>query len=192
MPQGTTYQAVRAADCIDTVKQSFLGGVLSADKLHAIHVACDRVFSGPGAARSPCTGGSDCSSKDGLACVTALGESSGKCLKPNAVSPGAACAGEADLCSEDYFCENKSRQCVVRNAEGAPCHPTLQPCGPGLRCTGGMFASKCVALEPAGNPCKADAECADGICDKAVNSAQGNCAAQITLNALDAACVAYR
>lgn len=192
VPQGTTYEASRAPDCVEAVKRAYLGGVLSADTLQTTARACDRVFSGPGAVRAPCSSDRDCASRDGLACVVALGESSGKCLAPHPVNPGAACAGEADLCAPDDFCEGKSKQCVVRNAEGAPCHPTLQPCQPGLRCPGGLFGSKCIALAPAGNPCSTAAECADGLCDKAVNAAQGNCAAQVTLNVLDAACAVYR
>ena len=191
VPQGTTYQALRAPECVQTVKEAYAGGVLSADKLQAVAKACERVFSGPGAVRSPCSSDRDCASKDGLACLMAPGETSGKCLKPNPVSPGAACAGEADLCAPDYFCEDKSKQCVVRNVEGASCQIGVTPCQQGLRCTGG-FTARCVALAPAGNPCSAGDECADGICDKAVNAAQGNCAAQVTLNVLDAACSVYR
>ena len=36
VPQGTTYQAIQAPDCIEAVKRAYEGGVLSSDKLQGI------------------------------------------------------------------------------------------------------------------------------------------------------------
>lgn len=191
-PQGATYQPVHAQACIDAVKDAYATATLTKDALSKVDAACAALWSGPGAARAPCGVDLDCSSKDGLVCIVPLGESGGKCLKPNVVAGAGSCAGEADVCPTDYYCEAKSRVCVAMGAEGAQCNKETMPCMTGLYCSGSLFVTGCKPLAPAGTPCNTGSDCADGLCDKAQASAQGTCSAAITLSPLDSMCVNYK
>lgn len=191
-PQGATYQPARARDCIDAVHDAYSTATLTKDALSKVDAACSLVWSGPGAARAPCGNDLDCASKDGLKCVTPLGQNNGKCLKPNVVAGGATCANEADRCPADYYCDGKALVCVVEGSLGSQCQKDIMPCMSGLYCSGSLFVTGCKPLAPAGTPCKMPADCADGLCDKAQGSAEGTCSGAITLSPLDAMCVNYK
>jgi hypothetical protein len=194
VPQGTTYQPSQGDACVAAVTAAYQDGKLTAAEKTTIDGACGpALFSGPGAVRAPCTGPYDCSSADGLTCIAAPGDASGqgKCLKPNPVAAGAACAGEADQCTGGYYCDPKARQCVVAAQQGQSCNPGYTPCAGGLKCPGGIFAT-CIPMPADGESCQADADCASGLCDKPANQPGGNCAEQIQLTSLDSACATLR
>jgi len=191
VPQGTVYVPAAAPACIKAVGAAYANGTITAAALDAMNEACAVVFSGPGPARAPCTVDLDCSTKDGLRCLTPVGETGGKCLAPSPVEPGGPCPGEADVCSDGYFCEPKSRVCKAEGAVGDDCSPEYQPCQKGLICPGSIFATTCQALKPAGVACAAASECSSNLCDMAIGQATGVCADQVQLTALDSLCAGY-
>jgi hypothetical protein len=195
VPQGTTFQPGKAQPCLAAVTAAYSTGQITADAEAAINQACGpAVFSGPGAARAPCTGPYDCSSAQGLTCVVPFPpptDGTGKCLAPNDVAPGASCSGEADVCAAGYYCEPKAQQCVAASLLGQPCAPGYQPCAPGLTCPGGIFGSVCGAGGADGAPCTAATDCGSSLCDKPANQAAGNCASVVVLSSLDSMCTPF-
>ncbi len=193
VPQGTTYLASRAPACIAAVTDAYADGAIDVAEQSAIGEACGpSLFSGPGAARAPCTVAYDCSSADGLTCVVPRGTTSGKCLKPNAVDAGAACPGEADECPSGFYCDAKSLTCKTTAVVGEACDATLRPCAPGLTCNGGPFGSGCQMRGGKGAPCNRDADCGAAICDNAAGQTEGACTERITLSSFDSACSTFR
>jgi hypothetical protein len=191
-PQGTTYEAQNAPACITAVKAAYADATITDDELATLATTCGtKIFSGPGAARAPCTTDYDCSSADGLACVIALGATDGKCLAPHEVKPSDACPNEADVCTKGFFCDGKSKTCSPKAAEGQSCYSLTLPCDDGLKCPDSPFASGCTAKAPAGAACSADADCAKGLCDKLQGSSEGNCTESVQLSTLDALCVGF-
>ncbi len=193
VPQGTTYLASRAPACIGAVTDAYADGAIDVDDERSIGDACGpSLFSGPGAARAPCTVAYDCSSADELTCVVPRGATSGKCLKPNAVAAGAACPGEADACPSGFYCDTKSITCKTTAVVGETCDAMLRPCAPGLTCNGGPFGSGCTMKGGKGEPCSSDTDCGAAICDKAVGQTEGTCTERITLSSFDAACATFK
>lgn len=193
VPQGTKYVPAAASACLKAVADAYATTTLTATALDTIATACEPVFSGPGAARAPCTVDYDCSLADGLRCLIPFGETAGKCMQPNVIDPGGACPGEADVCSGPYFCDPKSKVCVAEGGEGSSCSPYYQPCMKGYTCPGsGLFGATCQPLRASGDSCTAGGDCASGLCDKAIGQAEGTCADQIQLTALDSMCAAYQ
>ena len=192
VPQGTVYVPAAGPACIVAVQAAYTTTTLTADAIASVDTACEPIFSGPGAARSPCTVDYDCSTKDGLRCLIAPEQTQGKCLAPNMIDPGGTCPGEADVCSGPYYCDVQSKVCVAEGGEGAACQPDSAPCMQGYRCPGGLFGSTCMPLKVSGDACTADSDCQSNLCDKAAGQAQGTCADQIQLTALDSMCADYR
>ena len=64
VPQGTEYVAKAAPACLQTVANAYLTTTISAKALGDIATTCEPVFSGPGAARTPCNVDYDCAMKD--------------------------------------------------------------------------------------------------------------------------------
>src|SRR5260221_8397583 len=65
-PQGTTYQAQNAPACITAVKSAYADAMLTDVEIADLGTTCGtKIFSGPGAARAPCTSDYDCSSAAG-------------------------------------------------------------------------------------------------------------------------------
>lgn len=192
VPQGTVYVPTAGPACLKAVASAYMTATITADALDTITTQCEPIFSGPGVARSPCTVDYDCSTADGLRCLIAFGETSGKCMAPNMIDEGAPCPGEADICSGTYFCDPKSKVCVALGGEGSQCSPEYQPCMKGFKCPGSIFVTTCQALLAAGNACTTADECASGLCDKATGQSQGVCADQIQLTALDSLCAIYQ
>jgi hypothetical protein len=193
VPQGTTYVASAGPACVEAVASAYATTTLTANGLDAVTTACEPIFSGPGAARAPCTVDYDCSLADGLRCLIPWGESSGKCMQPNLIEAGGACPGEADVCTGTYYCDPKSKVCTAEGGEGSSCSPYYQPCMKGYTCPGnGLFGAQCQPLKAAGDACTAGADCASNLCDKATGQSQGTCADQIQLTALDSLCAPYQ
>lgn len=192
VPQGTTYVPAAGPACLQAVATAYTSATITAGALDAIDTACAAIFSGPGAARSPCTVDYDCASKEGLRCLIAMGDTQGKCLAPNLIDPGGTCPGEADVCSGPYYCDFKSKVCVAEGGEGSTCAPDIQPCIKGFKCPGSIFGGTCAPLKAAGDACIAATDCASSLCDKAIGQAQGVCADQIQLTALDSMCAEYQ
>jgi len=195
VPQGTTYVAKNATACVSAIKVADLDGTLTGDELSAIDEACGPpVFAGPGDARAPCTSPYDCRSDLGLDCVVPWDATTkqGKCMKPNVVPMGKTCAGEADVCSDDAYCEAASHTCKARAIVGEACANGYTPCARGATCPGaGPFGQTCKALKAAGDPCADASECASNLCDKAKGQAAGNCADSIEFNSLDSVCADF-
>jgi hypothetical protein len=191
-PQGTTYQPSQAQACLDAVQASYSAGIITVAGQDAIDSACGpALFSGPGAARSPCTSPYDCNSSMGLSCITPTGQTTAKCLVPNMVPNGGPCPGEADVCTGNFYCDPMSLECAPDATMGQPCSVEYTPCAQGLMCGGvGPFAS-CAALGAPGAACGTAAACASGLCDKLANQATGNCTEQITLSSLDSLCADF-
>ena len=191
VPQGTVYVPAAGPVCLQAVATAYTSSTITADALASVDTACEPVFSGPGAARSPCTVDYDCSMMDGLRCLIAFGETQGKCMAPNPIDPGGACPGEADVCTGPYYCDPKALVCVALGGEGAQCSPQYQPCQKGFKCPGSIFVGTCTPLPQAGDVCTTGTDCASNLCDKATGQAQGVCADQIQLTPLDSMCAAY-
>jgi len=192
VPQGTTYVPTAGPPCIQAVQAAYATATITASSLAAVDSACEGVFSGPGAARAPCTVDYDCALAQGLRCITPTNETESKCLAPNMIDPGGACPGEADVCSGPYYCDPQALVCVAEGGEGSQCSPGLEPCQQGFTCPGSLFGGTCTALPPAGMACTTATDCASNLCDKATGQAQGVCADQIQLTPLDSMCAAYQ
>jgi len=190
IPQGTRYLPQNAAACIEQTRLAYQNAQLSADAIAKMKDACARVFSGPGAARAPCTVDADCSIADSLKCLVPLAEMAGKCLVPNVVEQGGPCANEADVCTPDFFCDAMKKQCTPKAGMGESCY-AQHPCAPGLKCNGSLFVTSCGPLAAAGTPCSLDEECASGLCNKAKSTGQGTCVDSIVLSPLSAACAPF-
>jgi len=193
VPQGTEYVPEAGPTCLKAVQTAYATTTITSDALDAIDTACEPIFSGPGAAREPCTVDYDCSTKDGLRCLTPAGGTEAKCLVPNLIDPGGPCPGEADVCSGPYFCNPQSKVCTAEGGEGSLCSIDYEPCMKGYVCPGaGPFEITCEPLKPAGDPCTLASDCASNLCDKATGQAQGVCADTIQLTALDSMCAPYQ
>ncbi|MEO7096988.1 MAG: hypothetical protein ABI175_27260, partial [Polyangiales bacterium] len=193
--QGAIMVAKNCEACVTAVKAAYEDGKISfGERTNLADLCGPRVFSGPGAVRAPCSSDFDCATLDGLSCVMPLDAKSGKCFKRNAVGPAAPCAGEADVCPGDYYCEAKSQTCAPRALEGQDCQSSIQPCNAGLWCPNTPFGGGCRPLAGGGEACKLDADCvpAAGLCDKLTGSTEGNCADVVTLTALDTICAAFK
>jgi hypothetical protein len=193
VPQGTTYQPGKAPACITAVQASYGMGILTVAGQAAIDTACGPVlFAGPGASRSPCTNEYDCNSALGLSCIQPTGQTTSKCLVPNVVDNGGPCPNEADVCSDNFYCEPKSLECQPDAMLDAPCNPGWVPCADAFYCTGGGPFATCIAKGAEGAACGMASDCASGLCDKLTDQAQGNCASQIVLTSLDSLCASFK
>jgi hypothetical protein len=192
VPQGTTYVPSAGPPCIQAVAAAYTTSTITAAALASVATTCEPIFTGPGAARSPCTVDYDCSTQDGLRCIIPYQMTSGKCLQPNVVQPAAPCPGEADQCPSSYYCDPMSLVCVAQGGTGAPCDYRYPSCLPGNRCPGSIFSTTCLALKPAGDACTTNADCASSLCDKANGQSQGVCADEVQLTALDSMCAVYQ
>ena len=193
VPQGTEYVPSAAPACLQVVATAYATTTISAASLTSVATTCEAVFSGPGAARTPCNVDYDCSMKDGLRCIIPFDETSGKCLQPNPIEAGGACPNEGDVCTGPYFCDPKSQVCTAEGGEGSSCSTGYEPCMAGYKCPGlGPFGATCTALGASGEACTAGSDCMSGLCDKATGQSQGNCADQIQLTALDSLCAPYQ
>jgi hypothetical protein len=193
IPQGTVYVPAAAPACLQVVADAYATATLSATSLTTIATTCEPVFSGPGAARTPCDVDYDCSMKDGLRCVIPFDETSGKCLQPNIIEAGGPCPNEGDVCSGPYYCDPQSKVCTAEGGEGSQCSNGYEPCMTGYKCPGlGPFGATCTALGQAGEACVSGDDCQSGLCDKATGQSQGNCADQVQLTALDSLCAPYQ
>ncbi len=190
IPQGTTYVPDAAPACIAKTRDAYADATLTSAELSTMSDACTKVFSGPGGVRAQCTVNADCSSKDNLRCVLHTGDKSGKCLTPRLVQPGSSCAGESDVCTDEFFCDLKSSMCVARVGLGEDCYQ--KECLGGLKCFSSLFGGGCTALLSAGAPCKADTECTSQICSKAKGSSEGTCVDSIVLSPIAAACAPFQ
>jgi hypothetical protein len=192
-PQGTTYVPEHAQACIDLVTQITSAGTLTSAQEQSLATTCgSQIFSGPGAVRAPCKVDYDCSSKDGLVCIIPMNETSGMCLKPNPIAPAGACPGEADVCSDGYYCDPKSRTCITYAQQGEDCRDGLRPCAPGLRCPNSPFASGCAPLGSNGAACQNDTDCQALLCDKAIGQQMGTCTDAISFSSLDSVCANFK
>ncbi len=193
VPQGTVYVPTAATPCLQAVAAAYATTTITAASLGTVANACESIFSGPGAARAPCNVDYDCALKDGLRCLIPWGETSGKCMQPNYVDPGGACPGEADVCTGTYFCDPKALVCTAEGGEGSSCSVQYAPCMQGYKCPGlGPFGATCTPLGAVGEVCVAASDCQSNFCDKATGQAQGVCADQIQLTALDSMCAVYQ
>lgn len=196
IPQGTTYVPDGAASCVAKTRDAYSDGQLTAAEVAAVQAACARVFSGPGGVRAPCTVDADCSSAMNLSCVVRPdphgAAPTGKCLTPREVAPGESCAGEADVCTADFFCNPMSKQCDARAGGGDSCSPEYKPCVAGYKCPTSIFGGACTALAQAGEPCTSDPQCAHALCSKAKGAQEGTCADVIALSPLSAACAPFQ
>jgi len=190
VPQGTTYVPEAVDGCINATKSAYADATLTGMELRAVSDACAKVFSGPGAVRSPCTVDADCSSKDNLRCVIKGDEKTGKCLTPRIVQPGESCAGESDVCTTEFYCDGQGSLCVARVGVGESCY--MKQCLPDLKCQLSPFGGGCKPLLMAGEPCMADGDCTSHICNKAKGSSDGTCTDQIVLSPIAAACAPFQ
>ena len=191
-PQGTVYVPAAAPKCLSAVTTAYGTATITAASLATVDAACEPIFSGPGAARSPCTVDYDCSTKDGLRCLVPIGQTAGKCLVPNVVAPAAPCPGEADVCSAQYYCDPQSLVCVAQAPTGAQCDYRVASCLPGNRCPATIFGETCTALKAAGDACAGPADCASNLCDTPIGQSQGVCADEVQLTPLDSMCAVYQ
>lgn len=192
-PQGTKYIQKNAPACFNAIKAMYEDAKITSDESKLVADACGpKIFSGPGAARSPCTSPYDCSSENDLTCVTPEAETNGKCLRPVPVPAGSTCAGESDTCPDDYYCDQPTKTCQIRASAGASCHITIKPCKKGLRCPPpSPFGNQCLDQLPAGTVCSLDTDCR-GMCVKAPGQAQGTCADAIELTPLGEECSKFK
>jgi hypothetical protein len=193
-PQGTELVTAQAPVCVQLVVAAYADAVLTGDELTKIGTACGpALFSGPGAARSPCTTSYDCRSIDGLSCLIPDQATAGKCMKLQPVAASGACPGEADQCPDGYFCESKAKICQAQADSGEPCDPLNHPCKAGLTCPTNPFAGgTCQGKWSEGHPCKADADCGSNICARQPAAVDGNCSEAIVLSPLDGACAIFK
>jgi hypothetical protein len=190
IPQGVKYVPTAGESCIRIVREAYTDAALAGTELRAIERACStKVFGGPGLARDTCTVDYDCDGTKGLECIRAWAEDEGKCLVPIPVGPGASCAGEADRCPEEFYCEYTNKICKPRPIAGEQCQPGWAPCVETALCAGaGPFGGGCKAKGAVGDPCRFDSDCADAACEKPSGSPNGVCATVLTMSPLSAAC----
>jgi hypothetical protein len=119
-------------------------------------------------------------------------QTEGKCMKLEPVPANGACPGEADECPTDYFCDPKAKICLPAADLGDVCDPINHPCKTGMTCPGGPFVVTCTGKWDQGHACRADTDCASNICARQPDSADGNCADEITLSPLDATCAQFK
>ena len=190
-PQGASYTVAGAGGCITVAKAAYQDGKLTTDELDDLQNACGtKVFSGPGAARAPCTSDYDCKTADGLRCVTPTGATASKCLKPNTVDLGGSCESEADLCTKEAFCDSKSHACTTRAPVGAQCQ--VGTCARGLFCVTSPFNSGCRAKLQEGEACNKDADCGSELCARWVGAPSGSCVAALEFSASLAQCASFK
>lgn len=193
IPQGVKYVPTAGEACIKTVRDAYSDAMLQGGELRAIEKACStKVFGGPGVARDPCTVDYDCDGTKGLECIRTWAQDEGKCLAPVAVGPGASCAGEADRCPDEFYCEYTNKICKPRPIPGEQCQPGWAPCVETAMCAGaGPFGGGCKAKPAVGDPCRYDSDCADAACEKPSGSPNGVCATVLTMSPLSAACMGF-
>lgn len=192
VPQGTRYMPDKAAICIERTRTAYSDGQLTALEVADMKKICETVFSGPGAARTPCSVNADCASADNLACVIPFGEKTGKCLVPNVVPMGGPCSAEADVCTENFYCDRMKLQCLPKAGAMESCNEGWRPCLPNLKCNGALFAASCGPLSGVGVPCTKDDECDSHLCAKGKSSGEGTCADAIVFSPLAAACAPFQ
>lgn len=193
VPQGVTYVAKLGEVCIKTVGDAYADAQLHGTELLSMTKTCGtRMFAGPGDARTACTVNLDCDGSKGLECFKAWNEEQGKCLAPVLVGPGASCAGEADRCPEDFYCDGKTKICEPRPVADEPCQPGYMPCVESAECIGGgPFGGVCRSKLGLGEPCRYDSECAENACERPSGSPNGTCAAVLTLSSLSDTCTGF-
>lgn len=196
-PQGTTYVPENAGACLELVQAVYVSAKLTADDVRDIATHCDQaVFTGPGAARAPCTSSLDCDTASGLECMVQLGSGlAGKCLVPKLVASGLGCSGEADRCASGTYCDTWTRVCEPARPLGQHCElGNDASCQAGGKCVGSgpMEPGTCAALSSVGTACKSDDECADGLCDRIAASGNGSCAKTLELVPIAASCQGFR
>jgi len=193
VPEGTTYQPSAAPACLAAVTAVYSTGTVTTSGQAAMDSACGTpVFAGPGGPRTPCTSDYDCNSAMGLSCVTPTGQTTAKCLVPNVVANGGPCPDEQDVCSDDYYCNPQSLQCVHDALLNQSCGAGWTPCSGGLVCSGSGPFSSCTANGKLGAACQLGTDCASGLCDKLTDQAMGNCVNQIVLSSLDSLCATFK
>ena len=193
IPQGVTYVPLAGESCIRAVREAYRDAQLFGAELTAIQRSCStKVFGGPGGAREPCTVDYDCDGTKGFECIRGWNQDTGKCLKPVAVGPGASCAGEADRCPDDFYCEYNEKICNPRPIADETCQTGWAPCVEAATCIGGgPFGGTCKAKAGVGEPCRYDGDCAEFACEKPSGSPNGVCATVITMSPLSAACTGF-
>ncbi len=193
VPQGVKLVPQRADLCVKAVSGAYEDAKLGADELRAVDKACNvGLFAGPFGPRASCTTSFDCDATQNLECVKAYGASEGKCLVPVLVAAASSCAGEADRCPDDSFCDGTTKVCVPKRAEGQQCQPGYAYCTDDLVCQGGgPFGGHCNAKAVVGEQCSLDSECATGICEKPAKATVGNCAETMELSPLSNACAGF-
>jgi len=193
VPQGATYVPRVGERCVKTVLDAYADAQLSGTELVAIERTCGtQMFAGPGDARATCTVDLDCDGSRGLECTRAWNADSGKCLRPIAVGPGASCAGEADRCPADFYCEQRSMICEPRPAAEEPCQPGYMPCVESATCVGsGPFGGVCRAKLALGEACRYDSDCSDHACERPMGSPNGTCAAVLAMSTLSDVCSGF-
>jgi hypothetical protein len=201
VPQGTEFVSKNAPACIKIIQDAYADGNITADEQRKIDAACTTtIFSGPGIARSVCTGPYDCRSADDLTCILPFKvggpdpNAQGKCLKPNPVATGAACVGEADQCPDTDYCDPKGKICVTAASSGQSCNNYDVYCRTGLSCKGTMIGipGACTGAFPLGHTCETNEECSSSLCTKQSDQPDGNCTEGTVFNPASAACDSFK
>jgi hypothetical protein len=191
-PQNLPYHAAFAQPCIDAHGALYQSATLDPGALQSMKTACAAVFNRGGTTGSPCTGDTDCDVGSGLSCVV-HGNGHGSCQTPIAVMPGEPCGSPAAQCSDGFYCEAATSNCISNPTKGGVCGIGI-PCATTFRCAMNANGSAGVCADQLGDmsPCTADTDCVGGFCVAIGNSTNLVCAGQIpTLTAGTPSCSAF-
>lgn len=189
--QADHYARKYAPDCVKAVKAAYLDAKLTRDEYEVVRRlggVCAKVLSGAGGQGAACSTALDCNTLDGLTCVTPPGKS-GSCQKPEIVSGGNVCGGDAQVCADGLYCNGAN--CIANASEGAACGADV-PCADGLGCLGDDTAASCQRLGAVSDECATGSDCASTICAVAPSATTGICVDTVVLSQTEPACTALR
>jgi hypothetical protein len=191
-PQNLPYHPAFAQPCIDAHAGLYQSASLDPNALQNVNTACAAVFNRGGSTNTSCTVDTDCDVGSGLSCVV-HGNGHGSCQNPIAVDPGMPCGSPAAQCSDGFYCETATSNCISNPMKGGVCGIGI-PCEKGLRCAmnanggGGVCSDQLQDM----SPCTADTDCQGGFCVAIGNSTNLVCAGQIPmLTAGTPSCAAF-
>jgi hypothetical protein len=187
------YSSKRAKQCLSEVQRAYEDVRLSAEELQVVRYLaepCHQLSAGSREQGDTCSNHEQCNNADGVFCVIKPGSTFGRCVTPEEVPPGDPCDGDAQVCTEGYYCNGEN--CVRNRAVDASCESDYE-CVAEARCVvtvdeEGVEAGACTERLPVNELCAADAECQSHYCLIPADATEGECASTIRLSRSEPLC----